>query len=226
MSLPASRPVRPAARAAAAPPEEPPGDRPRIPGIVGRAVERIGGLPVGEERGHVGLAEDDGARPPEALDRYRVPLGFVPFLVGEPPGRGQATNVEGLLHGHGHPMQRPQLGAALDRDIRLLGVVIGSLKVHDDDGVEQGIRIAGSARRRGPKARRSPPPVCARRRRASLRHGKAGRSSAPPRGRCFQDDGITLPTPRGRRVIGRPGPWQPAGAVTRSLPSIAGGETE
>ena len=55
ISDPASSAVKPAARAAALPPEEPPGVRVGIPWITGCTVYGVVALKVREIHGHVGL---------------------------------------------------------------------------------------------------------------------------------------------------------------------------
>ena len=54
-----------AARGAARRPAE-------IPGVVGRAIDRIEALPIRQHQRHIGLAEEDGARLLEPLDGERV----------------------------------------------------------------------------------------------------------------------------------------------------------
>ena len=132
-------PVRPAASAAAEPPDEPPGVRDRSHGLLVDAVDLVVALPVGEVQRHVGLAEQGDAGIDHALRHQRVLLGDVVLEGGIAPGRGQARDVERLLDGHRHAVQRPQLLPRLDRLVGRPGPLARALDVGGDDGVELGI---------------------------------------------------------------------------------------
>ena len=117
MSLPTSRALSPAAIAAALPPLDPPGVRPRSHGIVRPPVDGVGGLPVGQHGRDIGLAQQDGARGAGALDGGGVVLGDEVAPLRHAAGSGQANHVEGLLDRHGEAEE----GAALAPCRRLVG---------------------------------------------------------------------------------------------------------
>ena len=98
MSLPALEYPRPAASAAAVPPEEPPGVRFRSHGLFVVLVNRVVSLPVGELDGNVGGANQDRACPQEPLDNLRVSWGFRITQRGDSPRARVARHPEALLH--------------------------------------------------------------------------------------------------------------------------------
>ncbi len=75
-------------------------------GIVGHAVDGVGRLQVREERRHVRLAEDDGARRAQSRDDLRVPLGDELRVFLQAPGGREAGDVDGLLDRHRQTQQR------------------------------------------------------------------------------------------------------------------------
>ena len=136
MSLPVSSPVSPAARAAAAPPEDPPGTRSRSQGLLVGAVDVVVALEVGEIVGNVGLAEDDRPGREQPVDRDRVRLRDVAAKLGRPPGGGKPRDVVGILDGHGQTVERPPHLAAGERRVRRPGPFAGPLEVEHHDCIE------------------------------------------------------------------------------------------
>ncbi len=72
----------------------------QVPRIVGGAVDRVEGLPVGELGTDVGLADDDGARVLEAADHDGVLSNVDLVRTRDAPCGGQSGDVEGLLDRH------------------------------------------------------------------------------------------------------------------------------
>jgi hypothetical protein len=87
-----------------------------IVGIVGGAVDLVIALPVAEPERHIGLAEDDAAGVLDPRDRQRVFGRLEILLRGKAPGRRQAGDVVGFLHGQGDAEQRLAL-ATRERSI-------------------------------------------------------------------------------------------------------------
>ena len=113
MSLPSSSGDRRAATATAPPPVEPPAVRRSIPGVLGGAEQRAVGLKVGAQLGHVGLAQDHRAGRAQPADQARIRAGEV-VLERRVAGRGgKPRDVECLLDGDGHAVQRPEPGSFL-----------------------------------------------------------------------------------------------------------------
>ena len=135
MSEPSDKGPKPAASAADEPPDEPPG-RPRpVPRIVGRAVNVVVALPVAQDEGHVGFAEDDGPGALEARDRERVLFRDKIPGGGYAPGGRQSGDVIRFLDRDGHAEERPALAARQGR-IGLPGRFAGAREVTHRHGVE------------------------------------------------------------------------------------------
>jgi hypothetical protein len=83
-----------------------------VPRIVGRPVNRIEGLPVGEHDRHVGFAEEGRSGLDEAVHRQCVALRKVVLELRQPPGGRHTNHVEGLFDRHRHAMERaPRLAS-------------------------------------------------------------------------------------------------------------------
>ena len=78
--------------------------------IIGGAVDVVVALPVAEPERHVGLAEDHAAGFLDARNRQRVLARDKILLRRIAPGRGQACDVVGLLHGQRDAEQRARFG--------------------------------------------------------------------------------------------------------------------
>ena len=139
MSLPASMPVRPAASAAAEPPDEPPGVRVVSHGFW-CAVDRIVALPIRKHGRHVAFAEQSDAGVDHALRRYGGFGGDVVFQPRDAPGGRRARDLETLLDGHRDAMQRAEaLALLLQCGIRRFRALARLVAVHPDDGIERRI---------------------------------------------------------------------------------------
>ena len=119
MEPPPSEPVAsgtmPAARAAAAPPEEPPGPWAWSNGFSGRAEDGVGGVAAPGELGGVGLADDDAAGRPQAGDEGMVVVGGrVVGVERRAVGGAVADGVLGVLDAEGDAGQRPGVVAGGD----------------------------------------------------------------------------------------------------------------
>ena len=106
MSEPIESAPKPAASAADDPPDEPPGVRAEIEGIVGGAVDLVVALPVAERERHVGLAEDDAAGVLDARNRERVFLRLEILLRRDTPGRRRPATLKDSLIVIGDAEQR------------------------------------------------------------------------------------------------------------------------
>ena len=144
MSEPSSSATYPAASDAAEPPEDPPGLRAEIPGVVGDAVDRVVGLPVTEKVRHVGLADDDGAGALQPAHQHRVLRGAPVARRRRSPGGRQSHDVVGFLHRHRHAQKRLAL-AARERVIGLSRGGAGALEIAHDHCVDLAV-VVGNAR--------------------------------------------------------------------------------
>ena len=131
-----SRPARGAARRAA-----------EIPGIVGRAVDIVVALPVGEVQRHVGLAEQGDAGIHHALCDQRILCRDRVLEGGIAPGGGEARDVEGFLDGHRHTVQRAPIFATIKRSISGIGTVTCSALVTPDNGIDGAIKLCRPAQK-------------------------------------------------------------------------------
>ena len=114
--------------------------RPRqVPRVVGRAVDGVEALPVGEVERHVRLAEEHDAGPEQAVDGQRVPGRDVVVEGRHAPRRGQAGDVVRLLDGHGHAVQRAPHLAAGQRAVGGARPRARALEIPDDDRVQRAI---------------------------------------------------------------------------------------
>src|SRR5262249_28667926 len=77
-----------------------------VPGIVGRTVDRIVALPIGEHQRHISLAKQNGASFLQTLRSEGARLGHVVGKLGIAPGRRRAGDVIALLDGHRHAVER------------------------------------------------------------------------------------------------------------------------
>ena len=138
-SLPSSRAVRPAAIAAAEPPDDPPGVRAEVPGVVGGAEEVVVGLGVARELGQVRLAEDDRAGGAQAGDGVRVAYGDVVGERRRAGGRADAGGLEAVLDGDRQSVQRAGRLAPCQRAIGRDRVGEGALGVEGHHRVQRGV---------------------------------------------------------------------------------------
>ncbi len=83
----------------------------RVGRVVGAAIDRIVALPVGEERRHVGLAENHRPGRLQPPNHHGVLVGRPALESLHAPGGRQAGDVERLLDGHRHAEQRRALAA-------------------------------------------------------------------------------------------------------------------
>src|SRR5438093_378345 len=80
---------------------------PEGPGVVAGAEDVVVALPVGGPGRHVGLAENDGARAPEAGGDDRIARGDVVLERRRACRRPDARDLERVLHGARHAVERP-----------------------------------------------------------------------------------------------------------------------
>jgi hypothetical protein len=140
MSVPCPTAPTPAATAAAAPPEEPPGVMAGIPRVARVAVQAVAAEPAQREGGRVGAPQQHGAGAAQVRDhRVVLPRDQV-ALDAQPVRGGEALLVHVDLDGDGHAGHRPGIVAARDRRIhpRRLGQHLLRPVVHD--GVDGGVR--------------------------------------------------------------------------------------
>ena len=126
-----------------------------VPGVERRAPEAALAVPAHAEIRHVGAAGHDRARRAQPLDRRSVALRVRLCEAGDAVrGRGPG-DLDVLLDGAGHAVERPERLAARER---LVGAAGGSERLlgeHDGDGVEARVdrldacevRLDGLARR-------------------------------------------------------------------------------
>ncbi len=107
-----------------------------VPRIVGRAVNRIVALPVGQHHRHVALAEQRHARIDHALRQHGGRLRDVVLHRRQAPGGGRARDLKALLDGHRHAVQRPEALPLLQRGVGGFRALARLLAVHPDDRVE------------------------------------------------------------------------------------------
>ena len=134
MSLPASIPVRPAASAAAEPPDEPPGESATGPRGCWWCRRFVVALPVGQHQRHVGLAEQHHAGVEQPIHGQGVAGGDAVAQRADAPGGGQAGDVEALLDGHRHAEQGRAAVVAMSPGRGR--AFAGAVEVAHDDGVD------------------------------------------------------------------------------------------
>ena len=146
MSVPSSKLVKPAATAAAEPPDEPPVVWPSVPRVVGAAEDLVEGLDVARPARRVGLAEHDRTRGLQPGDRGRVLRGDV---VGQLDGAARGTDPLGLdrvLDGDRQAVERAELVATRAGRVGGVGRGSGALGVERDHRVDRRIQAARCGR--------------------------------------------------------------------------------
>ena len=91
------------------------------PRVARGAIDFVVALKIGQIQGHIGLAQEDGARGLEARDAFRILRRQIVLELGQAPGRRQVGHVIGLLDRHGHAVEgaeRPPFRKRLVRTIR------------------------------------------------------------------------------------------------------------
>ena len=196
--------TKPAATAAAEPPEEPPGHPAGIVRVAGGAGGRRLGRRSHGELVHVGLAHEDGSRLSQSPDDGGV-VGRQPALEDarraggrDPPG------AEVVLHGHGHAGQRARVPAVGHRGVDGGRLGPGHLGGDEGEGMERSVVRGDGGQGLFDHVGRRPLPAAdgvgqaARRsRRGHGAHRKGRPVTAPPRGRA--GPGTGGPRRRGRR---------------------------
>ena len=118
-----------------------------IPGVVGRAIDVVVALEVGEPDRDVGLAEDVGAGCRQALHRQRILVSDVVAQLGDAPGGRHAAKVVAFLDGHRHTVQRTHCLPAFASRIGRIGACAGAFAVLLDDGVERWIEATDAGQK-------------------------------------------------------------------------------
>ena len=139
MSLPSSRPVSPAATAAAAPPDEPPGVAVQVPGVVGGAEDRVRGLPVHGVDRQVGLAEDDRPFTAQPGDGVGVAGRHVCGEVRRAGGGAHPGGLQRVLDRHRQAVQRAGRVSACGGPVGGVGRCSGAVDVERHDRVQRGV---------------------------------------------------------------------------------------
>ncbi len=89
----------------------------------------------------VGLADHDGAGPPQMDDDRRVMLGDMPGAHARRRRRGGAAHVDQILDRHRHAVQRAAIAPGGDLAIRLARLVARLVGHHENERVQP--RVAG-----------------------------------------------------------------------------------
>ncbi len=106
-----------------------------VPRVVGRAEDRVVGLPVPRQGRGVGLAEDHRTRTAQPPHRLRVVFRHV--VPGRQPARGShACGLVGVLDGHRHAVQRADIVTASQRRVGGVRGDARTVRVEGDDGVQ------------------------------------------------------------------------------------------
>ena len=108
VSEPVATGTMPQASATAAPPEDPPQVLRQVVGIASCAEDGVEGLRAGAEFGRIGLADDDCAGAPHALDDDVVFGGDVVLEERRAEGGADAAGFEQVLVRDGQAVQRAQ----------------------------------------------------------------------------------------------------------------------
>ena len=138
MSLPTSRALRPAAIAAALPPLDPPGVRPRSHGLLARPWIGLADCQSASMGGTLVLPSRTAPAARVRCDGGGVVLGHEVAPLRHAAGGGQAGHVERLLDRHG----KAEEGAILASRAGLVGVaglLAGPLEVADHHRVEPAV---------------------------------------------------------------------------------------
>ena len=135
----------PAATAADAPPDDPPGVAPCYHGIERAAVQRVVGEPAHRERRRVGAADDDRACLAQ-VGHDRAVVHRDRILEGDDAVGGRAAgHVDVDLHRDRHAVQRPERVAGAHRCVRRIGRG-QRRRVEDlDEGVQLAVDGSGPA---------------------------------------------------------------------------------
>lgn len=178
--------MKPAASAAAAPPEDlrSCGEVPRVPRRPGERVRR---LLAGHPLGAGGLADDDRTRPPQPRHGLGVPVGDVGCEVQHACRRPHACCRERILDRHGQPVERSADPTGPTLIIPLACLSERPLGIDRHDGPEVAV-----------EGRDARPPV-ARRARDSSPHPRGATRAAPSRSRS-SDPASGWPSGRGSRA--------------------------
>lgn len=137
MSLPSARGANPAARAAAAPPLEPPAER-----VVRRAVDLVEGVGARGHLGDVRLADDDDSLGAHPRDMEVIGLGAEVREMPVPGSGGEADGARGVLDRNRKSVQSaPLVGGQGIEGLRLFP---GGFNVEGDDGIDVGV-VRGDA---------------------------------------------------------------------------------
>jgi hypothetical protein len=137
MSLPKSAPLRPAATAAAPPPEAA-WRTASIVGVSGGPVDLVIGLKILQEEGHIRFAEQDSPGTLQACDGFgRISRKIVREFWAA-PGGFQPLDVEGFLHRNRQAEQRPSISAATF-GIERAGLVSRAFEIAQHDRVQLAI---------------------------------------------------------------------------------------
>ena len=141
VSVPSASGTRPAPTAIAEPELDPPGMSDGIEQVARRAVGRAHADQAGGELVEIGLADDDGAGPPEPRDAGRVLARVV--REGRAGGGGrQSRDVDIVLDRDRHAVER-EIGIAIGRQRRGFGERVGFIAQRDENG---GIAVGADAR--------------------------------------------------------------------------------
>jgi len=108
-----------------------------VPGVVRPAVNGVVGLRIEKKLRDIGLPDQDCPGRAQALDKLRILEGQGRLPGLEADCRGGAGDIEALLHGHRHSVQRPPLGASL---VGFPSVREGLVEERHHHGVETVVR--------------------------------------------------------------------------------------
>ena len=108
----------------------------QVPGVARRLEHGVVARAAVAELRHVGLAEDDGAGRPQALDRHVVLVGHK-TLVGDGARDGrQVLGADEVLDADRHARKRPRVLASLDAGVHLPGGGAGIVGRRRAEGVQ------------------------------------------------------------------------------------------
>ena len=107
-----------------------------IPGVAGRAVQGIVGLPVGKQHRYIRFAPDGCSGIQQTLDYDCVPCGEIAFAVFEAPSGRQAGVVVRFLYRHRNAGERSCRVTAPDRAVRGTSHLACGRQISDNDSIE------------------------------------------------------------------------------------------